>query len=212
MRDFGRLHVITDTEHQDRWDHLELARLALEGGAGVIQLREKRAATREQIATARALAAHCRGARAVLIVNDRIDVALASDAHGVHLGRDDFPLTLAREMLGPDRILGASARTLEEARAAERAGADYVGLGPAYATASKADAGAVLGPAGLAPIIAGLEIPVVAIGGITAENAAAVLGAGAHGLAVISAVTQSEDPAAATRALCAAIAAARGEA
>jgi len=211
MRNIGRLHVITDVIHQDRWSHLDVARMALEGGADVIQFREKQASTRKQIEIARALTNLCRRAGASLIVNDRVDVALASDAHGVHLGRDDFPVSLARELLGPDRIIGASARTLAEAEAGARAGADYVGLGPVYATASKTDAGAVLGAEGVKPIVAVLELPVVAIGGIAIETAPAILAAGVHGLAVISAVSQSEEPAAAARALREAIDRALGE-
>jgi thiamine-phosphate pyrophosphorylase len=201
MRRVGRLHVLTDTVRQSRYDPVALARLALEGGAQVIQYRDKRAPTREQIATARALVELCRAHDAQLLVNDRIDVALAADAHGVHLGADDFPLGLARDLLGPDRAIGASAGTVEEAIAAVRAGADYLGVGPVYATASKPDAAAPIGPDGLRAIVRAVEAPVIAIGGITLERVAEVLAAGALGIAVIEAVVCDADPAAAARAL-----------
>ena len=211
MREVGRLHVITDAGGQDRWSHLEIAQMALAGGADVIQLREKQASTRAQIEIARAMVEACRRAGATLMVNDRVDVALASDAGGVHLGRDDFPVSLARELLGPDRLIGASARSIAEAETAARAGADYVGVGPAYPSGSKADTGPVLGPEGIGSIAAGVEIPVIAIGGIALETAPAILGAGVHGLAVISAVSRAEDPTAAARALREAIDRALGE-
>ncbi len=208
LRRVGRLHVLTDAALQDRFGHEELARLALAGGADTIQFREKRASTREQVRVARALGEACRRAGAALIVNDRVDVALAADASGVHLGRADFPIALARRLLGPDRIIGGSASSLAEAQEAMRAGADYVGLGAIFPTKSKADASAPLGLAALRAAAGALEIPVIAIGGIGADQVAEVMAAGAHGVAVIQAVALAADPQAATSALMEAIQAA----
>jgi thiamine-phosphate pyrophosphorylase len=201
MRRVGRLHVLTDVARQSRFDHAELARLALAGGADAIQFREKSGPTRGMIEIARALAGICRDRGACLIVNDRLDVALAADADGVHLGLDDFPPSLARAILGADRVIGASARTVEEAIEGMRAGADYIGAGPVYATGSKPDASPPIGAAGLRAIVRAVEIPVIAIGGVTAERVAEILAAGAHGIAVIEAVAGDPDPAAAARRL-----------
>lgn len=200
----GRLHVLTDSVLQHRFSHLELAEMALAGGAEVIQYRRKAGSTREMIAEARAMAALCARAGAPLIVNDRLDVALAAGADGVHLGQDDFPLELARAILGPDKIIGGSAATMEEARLCLAQGADYVGFGPVFPTGSKDDAGPVSGLAVLARVAREITLPVIAIGGVGPANAAHVRAAGAHGLAVISAVCCRPDPAAAARELRAA--------
>jgi thiamine-phosphate pyrophosphorylase len=201
MRRVGRLHVLTDVARQGRFDHAELARLALAGGADAIQYREKSGSTRGMIGIARVLIGICRERGACLIVNDRLDVALAADADGVHFGLEDFPVSRARTILGPDRVIGASARTVEEAVAGMRAGADYIGAGPVYATGSKPDASPPIGAAGLRAIVRAVEIPVIAIGGVTAERVSEVLAAGAHGIAVIEAVACDPDPTAATRQL-----------
>ena len=201
MRRVGRLHVLTDITRQGRHDHAELARLALAGGADAIQFREKSGSTRGMIEIARALTGICRERGACLIVNDRLDVALAADADGVHLGLDDFPPSLARKLLGPDRVVGASALTVEEAIAGMRAGADYIGAGPVYATGSKPDAPLPIGAEGLRAIVRAVEIPVIAIGGVTAARVPEILATGAHGIAVIEAVAGDPDPTAATRRL-----------
>jgi thiamine-phosphate pyrophosphorylase len=201
MREVGRLHVLTDTGLQSRFTHPEIAEMAIRGGADVIQFREKAASTREQIVVVRRLVELARRSGAKLIVNDRIDVAIAADAHGVHLGHDDFPLTLAREWLGPDRIIGASVRSLEEAHRAAQAGADYLGAGPVRATASKADAGPVIALEELRSMVGAVEIPVIAIGGIDADSVAEIMHAGVHGIAVIRAVSHADDPAAAAAGL-----------
>ena len=195
----GKLHVLTDTALQDRFSHLELARMAVAGGADVIQFRQKQGSTREMIETARGLKHICEEGGAVFIVNDRVDVALASKAHGVHLGQDDFPIPLARDLLGPECIIGGSAATLEEARNCVDAGADYVGFGPVYPTTSKDDAGPVSGLQALEELVNLVPIPVVVIGGISAKNAAAVIKAGASGVAVISSVCCRQDPRGAAR-------------
>jgi len=199
MKKVGRLHVLTDVVLQSRFSHVELTRLAVAGGADTIQFRQKSGSTREMIEIARAMKRVCAEAGAVLIVNDRIDVALAAEADGVHLGQDDFPLPLAREMLGPDKIIGGSAVTRAEAEKCLAEGADYVGFGPVYPTTSKDDAGPATGLTLLKEVVRNISAPVVGIGGIGPSNAAEVLAAGAHGLAVISSICCQEDPAQATR-------------
>ena len=209
-RPVGRLHVLTDEVLQDRFSHLELARLAIAGGADTIQYRQKTGPTRQMIATATAMRQLCQEMGACFIVNDRLDVALACGAHGVHLGQDDFPLPLARQLLGPRAIIGGSAGNLEEARQCLAQGADYVGWGPVFATTSKDDAGPAGGLGLLAQAVAQIPLPLVAIGGIGAANAGQVMAAGAHGLAVISAVCCQADPAGAARDLLRAMGLGRG--
>jgi thiamine-phosphate diphosphorylase len=143
----------------------------------------------------------CLDSGVTLIVNDRIDVAIAADADGVHLGQDDFPIPLARKLLGESRIIGGSAATLEEAQSCLAEGADYIGFGPVYPTASKADAGPVTGIKLLKQAVEAISLPIVAIGGISADNTPEVIRAGARGIAVISAVCCHKDPEQATRAL-----------
>lgn len=208
MVDFT-LYVITSADFAGR-THEEVAAAALAGGATVVQLRDKRlpAASLHQVACR--LREITRRAGVPLIVNDRVDVALAADADGVHLGPDDLPLAAARRVLGPRRIIGASVETVAEAIRAEREGADYLGVGPVYATATKADAGPAVGVQRVAAVVRAVGIPVVGIGGITSDNAAEVIRAGAAGVAVISAVAAAPDMAAAARALLEAVRAARG--
>lgn len=201
MKRIGRLHVLTDTVLQSRFTHLELAEQAILGGADTIQLRQKEGSTRELIKTAAEMRRLCAEKGVTFIVNDRIDVALAAKADGVHLGQDDFPIPLARELLGKDCIIGGSAATPEEIENCIRDGADYVGFGPVYPTGSKDDAGPVSGIDFLKRIVLTTPLPVIAIGGIDEKNASHVMGAGAHGIAVISAVCCREDPRKAAREL-----------
>lgn len=201
MRRIGRLHALTDTNLQDRFDQIELARYMISGGADVVQYREKGATTRSMINTARTVAGMCRRRGVAFIVNDRVDVALAADADGVHLGQDDFPIPLARRLLGPHRILGGSVDTVDEAERAWREGADYVGFGPIYPTASKDDTGPVVSAEALGEMMPRFPLPVIAIGGIERGNIEAVLRAGVHGVAVLGAICLAEDPEAATRQL-----------
>jgi thiamine-phosphate pyrophosphorylase len=137
----------------------------------------------------------------LLIVNDRIDIALAIDADGVHIGQDDMPTPIARNLLGPERMLGVSAATREEAEAAQAAGADYLGVGPIYATRTKADAGPSLGPNILRELATHVTLPLIGIGGITSKNAREVMQAGASGIAVITSVVSADDIIEATRVL-----------
>jgi thiamine-phosphate diphosphorylase len=195
------LHVLTDREWSRGRGMLEVAMAAIAGGATVIQLRDKAASTRELVQEGLALRRLTREHGVLLIVNDRVDVALAVEADGAHVGQDDMPAQLARALLGPERILGVSAGTLAEAESAVASGADYLGAGPIYATRAKADAGPATGPGLLRALAARSHIPLVAIGGITAENAGAAIRAGAAGVAVITAVVAADDIEAAARAL-----------
>jgi thiamine-phosphate pyrophosphorylase len=195
MKRIGKLHVLTDIQLQDRFSHLELTEMAIAGGADAIQFRQKDGSTRELIETARAMKALCARAGVAFIVNDRIDVAIASDADGVHLGQDDFPIALARRLLGDDRIIGGSAGNIEEALMCTADGADYIGFGPVFPTMSKDDAGPATGIEAIENLLKVVSLPVIAIGGINRENIPDVINAGAHGIAVISAVCCSEDPA-----------------
>ena len=194
MKKIGRFHVLTDTVLQCRLSHVELTELAIAGGADTIQFRQKGGATREMIRAAEQMQALCTRAGVTFVVNDRVDVAIASHADGVHLGQDDFPILLARKLLGAEAIIGGSASSLEEARECLLEGADYVGFGPVYATTSKEDAGPASGLGLLKQIVEAIPLPIIAIGGITRDNMPPVMRAGVHGIAVISAVCCQEDP------------------
>lgn len=196
-----RLIVVTDPDCGTGRSVTDVVRAALQGGAPAIQLRMKDGPAREMAALARALLAETRAAGALLFVNDRVDVAMAVCADGAHVGQDDLPVSAARRIAPPGFLLGVSAETAELARRARADGADYVGVGPVYATGSKADAGDAVGVARIREVAAAVDIPVVGIGGITIGNAPAVICAGAAGVAVISAVMRADDPATAARAL-----------
>jgi thiamine-phosphate pyrophosphorylase len=202
------LCVITDRAAAGGLEHAAIAERALRGGATIIQLRDKTLGGRDLLAAARAIQAMCRAHGATCIVNDRVDIALAAGADGAHVGQADLPAPEARALLR-GRLLGVSAHAVEEAAAAQAAGADYVGVGAIYPTTSKANARAPLGPEAIARFRAAVRIPIVAIGGITLENVEPVIRAGADGVAVIAAVVGAPDIAAAARALRARIAAAR---
>ena len=201
MKPIGRLHVLTDAVMQSRFSHSDLARLALRGGADTIQFRQKTGSTREMIRIAAQMKQLCSDYDVPLIVNDRVDVAIAAEADGVHLGQDDFPIPLARELLGQEKIIGASASDINEGRKCLEEGADYIGFGPIYPTTSKDDAGAVKGVETLTQIAEAVSAPIIAIGGISSNHVSEILQAGAHGIAVISSVCCQEDPEQATRAL-----------
>lgn len=195
------LYVLTDAQLARGRSHEEVVAAALRGGATLVQYREKNATTRQMIVEAQRVRDLCRAYGVPLVINDRVDIALAIDADGVHVGPDDMPVALARKLLGRDKIVGASAGTIEEARAAIAAGADYLGVGAIFATRSKADAGEPIGLEGLAQIVRVSTIPIVGIAGINATNAASVIHAGATGIAVISAIVSAEDIEQATREL-----------
>lgn len=193
------LYVIT-TESPQR-SHIDIAKASIEAGVSFIQYRDKNASTRKLFETALKLREITRKARTKLIINDRVDIALAVKADGVHLGQDDMPLEHARDILGDRYIIGISTSCLEEAMEAERGGADYIGLGPIYPTPSKDDAGSPIGIEGLMAARESVDIPIVAIGGLTADNIEQVVSAGSDGIAVISAVASALDMAEASRRL-----------
>lgn len=199
-----RLHVLTD-ERPTPGDVLAFTDAVLAAGAPLVQLRTKQRSDREWLQLAAAVAARCHAAGATCIVNDRADVAVAAGADGVHLGADDLPVAAARAVVGPDLLVGATARDPDQAAAAVADGADYLGVGPVFETTTKTGLPDPIGPAGLAAVARAVDVPVIGIAGITADRVADVLGAGAHGLAVTGAVSRAEDPGAAVTALLAAI-------
>jgi thiamine-phosphate pyrophosphorylase len=196
------LHVLTNHALSRGRDLLTVANAAIEGGATVIQLRDKKGSTRQLVEQGLTLRRLTRERGVLFIVNDRIDVALAVDADGVHIGQDDdMPVHLARQLLGPGRILGISAGNPAEGEAAIAAQPDYLSIGPIYATFTKTDAGSAIGTRLIADLCRRCNIPLIGIGGITAENAAEVVRAGAVGVAVITAVVSADDIAGAARKL-----------
>jgi thiamine-phosphate pyrophosphorylase len=173
---------------------------------GLVQLREKHRSARARYELGLELRAVTREHDLALVVNDRIDLAAAVDADGVHLGDDDLPVAVARDRLGPDALVGRSVATVAGAREAAAAGADYLGLGALYRTDTKPDADAEgLGPERVRAVTEAVSVPVVGIGGVTAATAADVVAAGADGVAVVSAIVAADDPAAAARELRAAV-------
>ena len=200
-----RLCFIADSEAAEGRDILQLIGRAVEGGATIIQLRGKKWTSREFLDVGMKAIRFLRPKNMPLIINDRVDISLACEADGVHLGQDDMPLPYAREILGKNKIIGISVATPSEAEAAEKGGADYVGAGPVFATLSKKDLGPVLGLEGLRAIRNKIKIPILAIGGITIANIADVISAGADGVAVISAIAAAKNPVQATTKLIEAI-------
>lgn len=192
-----RVCLITDRKAVRGGDVLRAVEEALEGGIRAVQLREKDLSGREMYRLAEAMRAVTAKAGAKLLVNDRIDVALAVGADGVHLGLASIPPADARRLVGPAALVGCSTHNLAEIREAEGGGADFVIFGPVYPTPSKAAFGPPVGVAALKDACAAARIPVFAIGGVTAANAGEVLAAGAHGIALISAVIAAADPRAA---------------
>lgn len=191
------LYLVTDRGLARGRALADVVREAVAGGVTCVQLREKICGTREFIEEARAVRAALQGTGVALMINDRVDVALAVQADGVHLGQQDMRLTDARRLVPKNWIIGVSAESVEDAIRAEREGADYVGASPVFATPTKTDTAPPLGLDGLAALCHAVSIPVVAIGGIQLGNAAQVVGAGAAGLAVVSAIVAAPDPRAA---------------
>ena len=197
-----RLYVIADEELSGGRLHVKIAEAAVAGGADVIQLRDKKASSRNLYEASLQIRKLTREAGVQFIVNDRLDIAIAANADGLHVGQDDLPTKVAREFLGSNRILGVSARTVEEAIQAEKDGADYLGAGPVFeARGTKADAGDPKGLQLIKNIHDKCGLPIVAIGGINHENVSGVIEAGAQCAAVISAVVSAPNIADATRSL-----------
>lgn len=172
----------------------EVVSAAVDGGVTLVQLRDKECTTREYVELALRLKDLLRPHGLPLIINDRVDVALAVEADGVHLGQADMPPALARELMGPEAIVGLSVDSHEQAMEAETLDVDYLGVGPVYSTSTKADTAPEWGPEGLEMLRAESRHVLVGIGGIDAENAADVMRAGADGVAVVSAICGADDP------------------
>lgn len=179
-RDFGKTH-------------LESAKILLDAGIKIIQYREKTASTRTMLSDAKGIRKLCKEYNALFIINDRIDIALASDADGVHLGQDDMPIDIAKKIL-PGKIIGISVSNTKETLEAQQNGADYLGAGSIFPTGTKKDS-SVIGLEKLGEIMSVAKVPVYAIGGITLENLDMVKKYNVHGVAVISAILASDDPA-----------------
>lgn len=196
----SRLYAIADPGEAGR-DVVDLARQLLEGGSRILQLRWKQATSAALLAAARACRELSRRHGAIFVVNDRVDVALASDADGVHLGQTDLPLAAARRLLGDRCWIGISSHDVTQARAACAGGADYIGFGPMFATSSKVSGYEPRGLDGLNAVRRAVEVPIVAIGGIVEANARNVIDAGADAVAMISALAVGPDVSGAVRRL-----------
>ena len=186
-----RLYVIPDRKIGAPKNLVEQTKELLAGGATAIQLRDKELSGRKLLETATEMARLCKEAGALFIVNDRLDIAILSGAHGLHIGQSDIPLAEAKKLSPPSFIIGVSAQTIEEARLAEKQGADYLGIGAVFPTSTKeAEA---LGLTGTARVASATSLPSVAIGGINLENAAEIMKTGVSGLSLISAIVGNSD-------------------
>ena len=193
------VYLVTDFDLARGRTTRDIVAAAIRGGVSCVQLREKKRGTREFIEEALSIRELLARHGIPLIINDRLDVALAVKADGVHLGQKDMPCLMARQLAPKDMIVGISAESLEDAIQAEKDGADYVGVSPVFATPTKTDAAEPLGLDNLRRIRERVRLPLVAIGGVNAGNAATVIHHGADGVAVVSAIVRAPDPAAATR-------------
>jgi thiamine-phosphate pyrophosphorylase len=187
------LYLVTDRSFLNNKSIKDAVEEAIKGGVTMVQVREKDVSSREFYKVALEVKQITDKYKLPLIINDRIDIAQAVDASGVHLGQSDLPLKLARDILGKDKIIGISVGNVKEAKEAERDGADYVGIGTIFFTGTKKDIKTPIGIEGLTEIVKSIGIPSVAIGGINEENAKDVLNSGTDGVAVISAILGKED-------------------
>ena len=187
------VYLVTDRRNKTDEEFLNIIEEAIKGGTTIVQLREKTASTKEFYDLALKVKEITSRYDVPLLINDRINIALAVDSEGVHIGQDDMPAGIAREIIGEDKILGVSASTVEEAKKAEIDSADYIGSGAVFPTATKDDADSV-SEEELKEIVDSIDIPVVAIGGITIENAHTLKASGIAGFSVVSAIMSAEDP------------------
>ena len=201
LRDVLRLYLVTDQPSLKGRTLIDVVRAAVQGGVTCVQLREKHANSRDFYAQAVALMDLLRPLNVPLIINDRLDIALACGAHGVHLGQSDLPVHAARKMLPPEVFIGWSVETLEEVAQSAALPVDYLGVSPVFATPTKTDTATPWGLEGLQRVRALTPLPLVAIGGIHLHNATQVIQAGADSLAVVSAICSADDPRAASRQL-----------
>lgn len=188
------LYLVTDRGLARGRSTLDIVTAAVSGGVTCVQLREKNCPTLEFIEQALAIKNFLKAREVPLIINDRLDVALAAAADGVHLGQNDMPLEMARRIAGRSMLIGISAESVQDAVAAEEGGADYLGVSPIYATPTKSDTAPPLGLEGLREVRKRVKIPLVAIGGLNESNAAEVIRQGADGVAVVSAIVAADDP------------------
>lgn len=198
------LYAIIDTQTLELKDEVDAASKVIHGGAKIIQLRDKHHSKGELLAIAQKLKELCHKSDTLFIINDHLDIALAADADGLHIGRADLPLTVVRKELPVDKIIGCSTATLAQAQKAEVEGADYVAVGSIFSSPTKTDA-TVIGIEGLRRVRQAISIPIVAIGGINRDNIAQVIAAGANSAAVISAILTQQNTEQATRQLVAEI-------
>lgn len=196
-----RVYLVTDRSLARGRSLAAVVRAAVEGGVTCVQLREKHAGTREFLALARELMALLAPYRVPLVINDRVDIALACGAQGVHLGQSDMPAHEARRLLPPGTFIGWSVESPADVAASAALPIDYLGVSPVFATPTKTDTSAAWGLEGLAAVRAATRLPLVAIGGLNAVNAAQAIRAGADGIAVVSALCAADDPRAAALAL-----------
>jgi len=196
-----RLYLVTDRSLARGRSVPCVVEAAVRGGVTAVQLRDKNCSTRDFIQLGRQLKELLTPLHVPLIVNDRVDIALAIGADGVHIGQQDMDYQLARKLLGPGALIGLSIETIEQARAAAAFDVDYLGVGPVFATATKMDAAPPLGVVGLARVRALAPHPIVAIGGIGTENVGQVIHSGADGVAIVSAICAADDPERAAREL-----------
>lgn len=201
LQDALRLYLVTDQASLRGRTLTDVVRAAVQGGVTCVQLREKHANSRDFYAQAMALMELLLPLNVPLIINDRIDIALACGAQGVHLGQSDLPVQAARKLLPPEVFIGWSVETMDEVRLSDQLPVDYLGVSPVFATPTKTDTAPPWGLDGLQRVRATTALPLVAIGGIHADNAADVLQAGAHSLAVVSAICSADDPCAAAQQL-----------
>ena len=196
-----RLYLVTDRGLSMGRDMVDIVREAVAGGVTMVQLREKDCSMRDFVALGRELVALLRPLGVPLIINDRVDVALACDADGVHIGQSDMPFDIARRLLGPDRIIGLSVESMDDIVAANALDVDYVGVSPVFATSTKTDTARPFGLDGLREAVRLSVHPTVAIGGMNARTAADVMACGTDGIAVVSAIVSAESPREAAREL-----------
>jgi thiamine-phosphate pyrophosphorylase len=194
------LYLVANPDHA-QGDLVEVVEEAIHGGVSMVQLRAKSLSDREHLALATRIRRLCAPHGLPFVVNDRVDIALAGEADGVHLGVDDLPVAVARQLGGPDFIVGYSPETENQLLQSAEQGADYLGVGPVYGTSTKADAGRALGIEEFAQRCRTSPLPVVGIGGIDTSNAASVMAAGARGVAVVSAILGAPDARKAAREL-----------
>jgi thiamine-phosphate pyrophosphorylase len=204
------LYLVTDRKLSLGRSNLDVIKAAVDGGVTIVQLREKELGTRDFYQEAIKIKLFLEMRHIPLIINDRIDIALAVDADGVHIGQNDMPLSVARNILGPDKIIGVSVFTAEEARQAESDGAEYLGLSPIFVTATKPELNRQIGIEGIGPIRQAVNIPLVGIGSMNASNAYNAIIAGLDGIAVVTGICSQDNIADAARGIKAEVLRAKG--